>query len=134
MEFQPIELIMSNVAHEPVDLVHQVISVQGSIWENPYNPARSIVDQSNNYRKYSHYLANLLFLKVEPQTEEYNKLLKRAKELKKLVFECTCYPAPCHLDALRIRLTRDLEALGYNIVTNGTTAFGRPKSSDTDEV
>ncbi len=118
MTSKVIELRMSDVSTEPVDLLHQVISLPGTVWENPFNPAKSTVDQINNYKKYKHRLANFLFLESEPHTSEYKKLLARAIEKKKLVFECTCFPGPCHLDAVREELTRDLVGMGFNIVTN----------------
>ena len=125
MASKTIELLMSNIAKDPVDLVHQVTAYPGSVWASPYKQAKSILDQTNNYRKYSHYLANALFLKADPQSQAYDRLLQRAIDLKKLVFECTCYPGPCHLDALRIQLTKDLEAMGYTIKSNQVNVFGR---------
>lgn len=130
MSSKEIELMMSNVTTQPVDLIHQVTAYPGSTWESPYKVAKSIIDQTNNFRKYTHYLANTLFLKVEPQTSDYDKLLKRSISLKKLVFECTCYPAPCHLDALRIQLTKDLETLGFTVKSNQVNVFGRHQQDE----
>ncbi len=130
MSKEVIELLMSNVSKDPVDLIHQVTCYPGSAWENPFRPAKSIVDQNNNYRKYTHYLANALFLKVEPQTSAYNKLLVRAENIKKLVFECTCFPGPCHLDALRIMLTKELTEKGFNVVSNQVDEFRRHQEDE----
>lgn len=113
-----IQLMMSNITHEGVDLVHQVSSFPNTVWANPYNNTRSFTDQVNNYKKYTNFLSNMLFLKVEPYVSEYDKLLERAIHDKKLVFECTCFPHPCHLDAIRERLTKDLQEKGFTVTTN----------------
>lgn len=130
MDSNTIELMMSNVTNTPIDLVHQVTCFPGTVWECPYNPAKSIVDQTNNYRKYSHYLSNLFFLKSPTHISAYEKLFVKAINDKKVVFECTCFPGPCHLDALRIKLTKDLEAKGFTVKSNQVNSFSRNKEED----
>lgn len=130
MALKTIELLMSNISTEPVDLIHQVTAYTGSVWENPFKPAKSIIDQTNNYKRYSHYLANALYLKAAPHDLAYNKLLTRAIDLKKLVFECTCFPGPCHLDALRIQLTKDLKGLGFEVTSNQVDEFHRHQQDE----
>ena len=121
---------MSNISKDPVDLVHQVTAYSGDIWENPFKPAKSIIDQTNNYKRYSHFLANALYLDIDPLQKAYQKLLNRAIETGKLVFECTCFPGPCHLDALRIRLTADLKAKGFEIFSNQVDEFNRNQQDE----
>lgn len=125
-----IYLHMSNVEEKPVDLIHQVTSYPGTVWENPYGATKSLIDRTNNYKKYTHFLSNCIFLKAEPQTTAYKELLEKAIRLKKLVFECTCFPEPCHLDALRLMLTKDLRGLGFNVESNQVENLVRNKKEE----
>lgn len=131
MSSKVIELRMSNVSVEPFDLVHQVSALPGSFWTCPYGSPKTVLEQSKNYRKYKHYFSNLLFLEDEATIKEYQLLLERAQRDGKLVFECTCSTI-CHLDAIREKLTEDLQALGFTITTN-RVPYERHDSSDEEE-
>ncbi len=113
------KLLMSNTNETSIDLLHQVTSFQDDVWRNPYNQAKSYTDYYHNYRKYKNFLSNALFLEMEPYKKAYQDLLEKAIKDKQIVFECTCYPNPCHMDAIRERLTRDLQEKGFIIETNG---------------
>lgn len=131
MSSKVIELRMSNVSVEPFDLVHQVTALPGNTWACPYGSAKTVLEQTKNYRKYKNYLANMLFLKDEETVKEYNILLERAQRDGKLVFECTCSTI-CHLDAVRERLTEDLEKLGFTVTTNREPYERRNTSEEED--
>lgn len=131
MSSKVVELRMSNINVEPFDLVHQVTAIPGSAWESPYGSSKTLLEQSKNYRKYKNYLSNFLFLKDEKLLNEYNKLLERAERDGLLVFECTCTTI-CHLDAVRERLTEDLQNKGFTVTTN-REPFDRSDSSDEEE-
>jgi hypothetical protein len=131
MSSKVIELRMSNVNVEPFDLVHQVSSLPGSVWASPNGQPKTVLEQSKNYRKYKHYFNNLLFLKDPALSNAYQELLERAQRDGKLVFECTCNTV-CHLDAVRERLTEDLQKLGFTVTTN-RVPYERHDSSEEED-
>lgn len=131
MSSKVIELRMSNVSVTPFDLVHQVSALPGSFWTSPYGNGKTVLEQSKNYRKYQNYFTNLLFLEDPDTTREYKLLLERAQRDHKLVFECTCSTI-CHLDAVRERLTEDLQKLGFTVTTN-RVPYERHDSSEEEE-
>jgi hypothetical protein len=126
-----VHLNMVNVLNTPTDVLHRVTSTEDSIWKSPYHYGKTPSEQNKAYIKYSHFLSNMLFLEEDlantnPGTPEdqlrfktaYKALLERAKQDGLLVFECTCYPGLCHLDALRETLTTALENDGYKVISN----------------
>jgi hypothetical protein len=128
-----LEIKMSNIENEAVDLLHQVVSFKGTTWENPFPRSKSYTEHYFNYKKYKNFLANSLFLEIEPMASEYKELKKNLIEKGKLTLECTCYPNPCHMDAIRERLTQDLEALGFTIKTNQGPIVIRSKTELEEE-
>ena len=131
MSSKVIELRMSNVSVEPFDLVHQVSGLPGSTWVCPYGSAKTVLEQAKNYRRYKNYFTNLIFLEDVEMVKEYQQLLDRAQRDNNLVFECTCSNI-CHLDAVREKLTEDLEKLGFTVTTN-RVPYERHDSSEEED-
>jgi len=128
-----INLMMKNLQHDPPDLVHQVTSFKGDVWQCPYEEPNSLTARINIYKKYRNLLPNLLFLKVEPQTSAFDELVKRAIRDKLIVFECNCFPEPCHLDILRLELTKVLQSKGFKVNTNGSDAYESVEKQELQE-
>ena len=130
MQDKEIELNMSNISHTPIDLLHRVTSAKSTVWANPFNSGKYLSDQLSSYRKYKNYFSNMLYMEIEPYKQSYKELLDRAIKDKKLVFECTCFPGPCHMDVIRERLTKDLEEKGFKIKSNHVPFVYHNKQED----
>lgn len=128
-----LEIKMSNIENEAVDLLHQVVSFKGTTWENPFPRSKSYTEHYFSYKKYKNFLSNCLHLGVEPIATEYKDLKERLIKDGKITFECTCFPNPCHLDAVRERLTIDLENLGFTIKSNQGPIIIRSKAELEEE-
>ena len=111
-------LNMVNLDETQTDAINRVNAELDPTWANPYNKAKSFTEQVSNYRKYKFYLPNNLFIENDVYVEGINSIVERAKETGKIVFECTCFPGPCHLDVVREIVTERLEAEGYKVHTN----------------
>ena len=128
-----LEIKMSNIENEAVDLLHQVVSFKGTTWENPFPRSKSYTEHYFSYKKYKNFLSNCLHLEVEPIATEYKNLKERLIKDGKITLECTCCPNPCHLEALRERLTQDLESLGFTIKSNQGPIIIRSKAELEEE-
>lgn len=128
-----LEIIMSNIEDNNVDLLHQVVSLKGTVWENQFPRPKSYTEHYFTYKKYKNFLSNNLLLGIEPLTSEYQKLKERLIKDGKITMECTCFPNPCHLDAVRERLTIDLENLGFTIKSNQGPIIIRSKAELEEE-
>ena len=72
-----LEIKMSNIENEAVDLLHQVVSFKGTTWENPFPRSKSYTEHYFSYKKYKNFLSNCLHLEVEPIATEYKNLKEK---------------------------------------------------------